>query len=113
VKALRTFSRTGAGDVYVTDHGERLYNTVESARLMGVSEGTIRSWRSRGILQPQGVSELGHALHTAAAVRQAEKVVRECGIRRAGVDPRLLRGRKDRPRKRASALAGSHGGRHP
>jgi len=68
-----------------------LYGTVESARLLRVDPALIRKWRKRGYLAPQGLDERGWPLHTAEALRAAEKLVREHGIRLTGVDPRLLR----------------------
>lgn len=65
--------------------------TPEAARLAGVDASTIRKWRERGWLAPQGLSERGWPLHTAEAVRAAEQLVRQHGIEASGVDPRLLR----------------------
>jgi len=67
--------------------------TPEAARLLGVKAWLIRKWRSRGWLAPQGLDERGNPLHTAEALRAAEKLVREHGIEASGVDPRQLRGR--------------------
>jgi len=65
--------------------------TGEAARLVGVSEVTIRQWRNRGRLATQGYDERGRHLHTREAVRAAEKLVRENGLRASGIDPRQLR----------------------
>ena len=67
--------------------------TAEAAKLVGVSVVTIRQWRARGRLAPQGHDERGHPLHTREAVRAAERRVRENGIAASGIDPRQLRGR--------------------
>jgi hypothetical protein len=71
--------------------GDGLLTTPQLARLLGRSPATIRSWRHRGWLAPQGLDERGNPLHTAEAGRAAEKLVREHGIAASGVDPRLLR----------------------
>ncbi len=65
--------------------------TAESARLVGVQPVTIRQWRNRGYLAPQGLDERGYPLHTAEALRAAEQLVRQHGIEASGVDPRRLR----------------------
>jgi DNA-binding transcriptional MerR regulator len=70
-----------------------MYTTPELARLLRKSPSTIRSWRKRGWLQPQGLDERGNPLHTAEAGRAAEQLVRRHGIESSGVDPRQLRGR--------------------
>lgn len=68
-----------------------LYGTVESARLLRVDPALIRKWRKRGYLAPQGLDERGWPLHSAEALRAAEQLVRDHGIRLTGIDPRLLR----------------------
>ncbi len=73
--------------------GDGLLTTPEAARLVGVSPATIRSWRQRGWLVPQGLDERYRPLHTREAVRAAERRVRENGLGTSGIDPRLLRGR--------------------
>lgn len=65
--------------------------TAESASLIGVKPVTIRQWRARGWLARQGLDERGRPLHTAEALRAAERLVREHGIAASGIDPRLLR----------------------
>jgi len=75
--------RPGRGDGYLT--------TAEAARLAGVSVNTIYTWRNRGYLVAQGLSERGYPLHTREAVRAAERRVRENGIQASGIDPRQLR----------------------
>ena len=81
--------------------GDGLFGTVEAARMVGVSPATIRSWRhrrytsadgvSRPYLEAQGIDVRGHPLHTRQAVREAERLVRDNGLRTSGVDPRALR----------------------
>lgn len=71
--------------------GDGFLTTPESAALAGVSPATIRKWRQRGHLKPQGLDERGHPLHTAEAVREAEESARAAGLRTSGVDPRRLR----------------------
>lgn len=65
--------------------------TPEAARLVGVKPVTIRKWRARGHLVPQGFDDRGYPLHTREAVRAAEKLVRENGLQASGIDPRQLR----------------------
>lgn len=67
--------------------------TGEAARLAGVKPGTIRQWRRRGYLAPQGLDEHGWPLHTPEAVRAAEALVRANGIAASKTDPRRLRKR--------------------
>jgi transposase-like protein len=67
--------------------------TSEAARLAGVKPGTIRQWRKRGWLAPQGLDEHGWPVHTPEAVRAAEQRVRANGIAASRTDPRRLRGR--------------------
>lgn len=73
--------------------GDGFLTTEESAALAGVSPSTLRDWRSakKGYLQAQGLDERGHPLHTAEAVREAERLAREAGLRTSGIDPRRLR----------------------
>jgi len=73
--------------------GDGLLTTPEAARLVGVKPVTVRQWRARGWLVPQGLDERGYPLHTREAVRAAEKRVRENGLQASGIDPRQLRGR--------------------
>ena len=73
--------------------GDGLLSTPEAARLVGVKPVTIRQWRARGWLVPQGLDERGYPVHTREAVRAAEKRVRENGLQASGIDPRQLRGR--------------------
>ena len=65
--------------------------TTEAARFAGVAPVTIRQWRARGWLAPQGLDEHGRPLHTAAAILAAEALVRSNGLRASGIDPRRLR----------------------
>jgi len=71
--------------------GDGLLSTPQLARLLGRSPATIRSWRHRGWLAPQGLDERGNPLHTAEAGRAAEELVRRHGIEASGIDPRRLR----------------------
>lgn len=73
--------------------GDGFLTTVQAARLVGVKPVTIRQWRARGWLAPQGLDERGYPLHSPEALRAAEKRVRENGIEKTGIDPRQLRGR--------------------
>lgn len=65
--------------------------TAEAAELVGVRPVTIRQWRARGWLVPQGLDEHRRPLHTPEAVRAAELLVHNHGITASGIDPRLLR----------------------
>jgi DNA-binding transcriptional MerR regulator len=71
--------------------GDGLLTTPEAARLVGVRPATIRSWRNRGWLVPQGLDERGRPLHSYEAVRTAEGKVRDRGLEWSGIDPRQLR----------------------
>lgn len=72
-------------------HPSGLFNTRESARLVGVQPPTIRKWRADGLLAAQGLDERGYPLHTAEAVRAADRRVRENAITKGGFDPRRTR----------------------
>ena len=71
--------------------GDGLLPTPQAALMVGVSPITIRSWRHRGHLEPQGLDEHGRPLYTRQAVREAERTVRQNGLRASGIDPRQLR----------------------
>lgn len=71
--------------------GDGLLTTAEAAQLAGVAPVTIRQWRNRGWLAPQGLDERNRPLHTREAVRAAEKRVRQNGLKASGIDPRQLR----------------------
>ena len=81
----------------VSSRGDGFLTTPESARLLRVQPWLIRKWRQRGWLKPQGLDERNRPLHTAEALRAAEKLVREHGLETSGVDPRLRRGRTREP----------------
>lgn len=81
----------------VASRPDGFLTTAECARMMGVRPVTIRQWRKRGYLAPQGLDERGYPLHTPEAVRAAEKRVQEHGIAAGGYDPRRLRGRHREP----------------
>lgn len=74
-------------------HWSGMYSTAEAARLLGVAEVTIRQWRFKKILRPQGLDERNRPLHTREALREAEALVRRHGLEASGVDPRTTRGR--------------------
>lgn len=85
------FVVAGAGEcVPATDDGF-LLGTRDAAKLIGVEPVTIRQWRKRGWLVPQGLDERGYPLHSPQAVRSAEETVRARGLDKSGVDPRRLR----------------------
>ena len=92
----RRVKRPGAFHVYgqvsmIAAHPSGLYNTRESARLIGVQPPTIRAWRAAGILAPQGLDERGYPLHSARALREADRKVRESALTKGGFDPRRTR----------------------
>jgi len=87
-----TFAFPGAVIVRPT-RGDGFITTAEAARLVGRKPVTIRQWRRRGWLLPQGLDERGYPLHTRQAVRDAERKVRENGLETSGIDPRQLCGR--------------------
>lgn len=68
-------------------------NTADAARVAGVKPVTIRQWRRRGYLAPQGLDEHNRPVHTREAVQAAERLVREQGLQATAgkVDPRRLR----------------------
>ena len=74
-------------------HPSGLMSTVESAAFAGVKPVTIRQWRRRGWLAPQGLDERGYPMHSREAVRTAEQLVRENGLGTSGIDPRQQRKR--------------------
>lgn len=75
-------------------HPSGLFSTREAAVLAGVKAPTIRAWRAAGILAPQGLDERGYPLHSAQAVREAEKQARANAMASAcHFDPRRTRGR--------------------
>lgn len=71
--------------------GDGLLTTPQAAQMVGVSPATIRSWRHRGWIQPHGLDERNRPLYTRENVREAERTVRQNGLRTSGVDPRRLR----------------------
>jgi hypothetical protein len=79
--------RPARGDGYLT--------TPESAQFIGVKPGTIRQWRKRGWLVPQGLDERGYPVHSREALRAAELLVHKHGITASGIDPRQLRQQPD------------------
>lgn len=89
--ALGTFAFPGV--IVAPSRADGYLTTAESAAMMGVQPVTIRQWRARGWLATQGLDERNRPLHTAEALRAAERLVRANGIEASGVDPRRLRGR--------------------
>jgi uncharacterized protein YjcR len=80
----------GAVSVIAT-RGDGMLSTAQSAQLVGVSPATIRSWRTRGWLERQGLDERGWPLHTREAVRAADRQVRQNGLNTPVGDPRRRR----------------------
>jgi DNA-binding transcriptional MerR regulator len=73
--------------------GDGLLTTPQAALAAGVTAATIRKWRQRGRIAPDGLDEHGRPLYRRDTVRAAERKVRENGLRTSGIDPRTLRGR--------------------
>jgi hypothetical protein len=68
--------------------GDGYYTTADAARLVRRKPGTIRRWRYLGYLRIQGLDEHGYPLHTAEAIREAERTARANGLRTRKIDPR-------------------------
>lgn len=68
--------------------GDGYLTTADAATLTGRKPATIRRWRHLGYLRVQGLDERGRPLHTADAVREAERTARENGLRTRKIDPR-------------------------
>lgn len=77
-------------------HGETMYLSKGAAELVDVTPDTIRNWRRRGLLQPDGMDERGNPAYLRRTVTEAERLVREIGLERTGRDPRRMR--KPKPR---------------
>jgi len=92
--AAGAFMLYRAGERMLPTRGDGLLGTPAAAQLVGVQPVTIRSWRRKGWLVPQGLDERGYPLHTREAVRAAERTARANGLRTSGIDPRQLRGRR-------------------
>jgi DNA-binding transcriptional MerR regulator len=73
--------------------GDGLLTTAQAGQMVGVDPSTIRTWKQRGWLAPQGLDERNRPLYARQAVRAAERRVRENGLRTSGIDPRALRRR--------------------
>lgn len=71
--------------------GDGLLTTPQAARLVGVTAATVRKWRQRGRILPDGLDEHGRPLYRRETARAAERTVRDNGLRASGVDPRTLR----------------------
>jgi hypothetical protein len=84
------FLRPGQVTV-IAAHPSGLLSTAESALLAGVRAPTIRQWRRLGYLAAQGLDEHGYPMHSAEAVRDAERRVRENAIAKGHFDPRRTR----------------------
>jgi hypothetical protein len=48
----------------------------EAADLCGVEPCTIRKWRQRGLIEPDGIDERGRPLYLQLTVARAEKATR-------------------------------------
>jgi hypothetical protein len=70
--------------------GDGLLYTGQLAAVLGRAPGTIYSWKSRGIIAPDGLDEQGRPLYRRQTGWEAERRARENGIRTSGIDPRRL-----------------------
>lgn len=70
--------------------GDGLLYTDQLAAMLGRKPGTVYSWKSRGIIAPDGLDEQGRPLYRRETGREAERKARENGIRTSGIDPRQL-----------------------
>lgn len=61
---------------------QSLVTATEAARHAGVAAATVRSWASRGHLQPAGRDEQGRPLYRLIDVAKAERATREQARRR-------------------------------
>ena len=68
--------------------GDGLLYTAQLALMLGCRPGTIYSWKSRGIIAPDGLDEEDRPLYRRETGRAAERTARENGLRTSGVDPR-------------------------
>jgi hypothetical protein len=91
ISATGDFRISGVVAAMRPTRGDGLLTTPQAARMVGVTPATVRKWKQRGWLAPQGLDEHGYPLYTRQAVREAERLVRENGLRTSGVDPRALR----------------------
>jgi hypothetical protein len=55
---------------------DELLTGPQAAELCGVRPATVRSWRHRGLLAPDGLDERGRPLYTQLAIARAEKATR-------------------------------------
>jgi DNA-binding transcriptional MerR regulator len=65
----------------------KLYRTSEAARIVGVSSQTLRTWESKGLVQPRR-SEGGHRRYAIEDVQQASEIA---ALRHHGWTPAALR----------------------
>ncbi|MCG6499448.1 MerR family transcriptional regulator [Kitasatospora sp. A2-31] len=54
----------------------------ESARLAGVNPATIRQWKRRGLIQPDGLDEHGRPMYRQMTIARAERATRDRAGRR-------------------------------
>jgi len=71
--------------------GDGLLSTAQAASHAGVAPATIRKWRERGRIYPDGLDERGCPLYRPDTVSTAEARVRQNGLTASGIDPRRLR----------------------
>jgi hypothetical protein len=70
--------------------GDGLLYTGQLAAMLGRKPGTVYSWKSRGLIAPDGLDEAGRPLYRRETGREAERRARENGLRTSGIDPRQL-----------------------
>jgi len=75
----------------VPTRGDGYLSTPQGARMLGIKAATLRKWKERGWISPQGLDERGNPLYSRQALRAAEQLVRANGLRTSGIDPRALR----------------------
>lgn len=63
-------------NVPAPDGLDSLVSTAEAAYIAGVKSGTIRTWKSRGLLAPAGLDDRGHPLYRVRDVAKAERKTR-------------------------------------
>ncbi len=82
------FLRSRGGEPMRPTRGDGLLYTAQLALMLGCRPGTIYSWKSRGIIAPDGLDEQDRPLYRRETGRAAERTARENGLRTSGVDPR-------------------------
>lgn len=71
--------------------GDGMLTGPEAARLAGISPSTLRTWRQRKHISPDGLDERDRPLYYPATVRAAERLVTQNGLRTRHINPRTER----------------------